>query len=282
VAGQHHHHDHGHDWGARAAELEFEGELSLSWAPGAMAWLAERLPEPGRILDLGAGPGVFTTALATAFPAARVTAVDNAPELLEHAQRRAASLGLTGRVAVEAADLGGNLGALPEADLVWAGRVLHHVPDHAATLAVIAARLRPGGMLALVEGGLATRFLPSECGIGEPGLMSRVDARIATALAGEGTPRAYNWDVLLTEAGLAGARSRSFLLDVPAPVSPEVREWAAGRIAHAAEWVGEELDVVDRDALRRLVDPDEPLGVHRRPDLFVLGASTVHAARRPE
>jgi trans-aconitate methyltransferase len=75
-----HHRDHGHDWGARAAELEFEGELSLSWAPGAMAWLAERVPEPGGILDLGAGPGVFTAALATAFPAAQVTAVDNAPE----------------------------------------------------------------------------------------------------------------------------------------------------------------------------------------------------------
>jgi hypothetical protein len=40
--------------------------------------------------------------------------------------------------------------------------------------------------------------------------------------------------------------------------------------------------VADRDALRRLADPDEPLGVHRRPDLFVLGSSTVHAARRPE
>jgi hypothetical protein len=61
-----------------------------------------------------------------------------------------------------------------------------------------------------------------------------------------------------------------------------VREWVASRIAHAAERVGGHLDVADRDALRRLVDPDEPLGVQRRPDLFVLGASIVHAARRPE
>jgi hypothetical protein len=64
--------------------------------------------------------------------------------------------------------------------------------------------------------------------------------------------------------------------------SSRAREWAASRIAQAAEWVGEGLHAADWDALRRLADPDEPLGVHRRPDLFVLGASTVHAARRPK
>lgn len=275
----HHHHDHGHDWGARAQELEFEGELQLRWATDAIAWLAERAGQPRSVLDLGAGPGVLTTALAERFPGATVTAVDNAPELMDRARKRAAKFGLADRIGTETADLATDLAPLPDADLVWAGRVMHHVPDHTATLAAIRGKLNPGGVAALVEGGLGMRWLPAESGIGEPGLMSRLDALIARAIADEGSPRAHNWDVLLTEAGLSDARSKSFLLDIPAPVDTDIRNWVAGRLGHALEWVGDDLSTADRDALRRLTDPAEPLGVYQRPDLFVLSASTVHVAQ---
>src|SRR5580658_8454652 len=59
----------------------------------------ERCPEPPRsILDLGTGCGAIALALASAFPGARVTAVDASPGALALAAQNAASAGLSERV----------------------------------------------------------------------------------------------------------------------------------------------------------------------------------------
>ncbi len=53
---------------------------------------------PGRILDLGTGCGAIALALASAFPGARVTAVDVSPEALSLAAENAQATGLAARV----------------------------------------------------------------------------------------------------------------------------------------------------------------------------------------
>lgn len=59
---------------------------------------------PGRILDLGTGNGAIALALASAFPGARVTAVDASPGALSLAAENAEATGLASRVALVESD----------------------------------------------------------------------------------------------------------------------------------------------------------------------------------
>jgi len=93
-------------------------------------------------------------------------------------------------------------------------------------------------------------------------------------------PHRGGWPDLLAEAGLQPAGSRSFLLDLPAPVSPAVRQYLHGRLAMMQEIADGRLTPADAEALSGLLDPDAPGGVARRTDMFLLAVSTVHTARR--
>jgi release factor glutamine methyltransferase len=64
---------------------------------------------PSRILDLGTGSGAIALALATAFPAACVTALDRSGEALALAGENAAATGLAARVTFVVSDWFGSL-----------------------------------------------------------------------------------------------------------------------------------------------------------------------------
>jgi release factor glutamine methyltransferase len=63
----------------------------------------QRWPHP-RVLDLGTGSGAIALAIASEWPAARVTATDASAAALQVARENAASLGLTDRVRIEHGD----------------------------------------------------------------------------------------------------------------------------------------------------------------------------------
>ncbi|WP_236245936.1 trans-aconitate 2-methyltransferase [Streptomyces sp. CC210A] len=277
-----HTHDHtAHmDWTALLPLLEGGAQLRTPMYRQALTWLTELLPMGAvrRVLDVGSGPGVVSALLAEAFPYAEVVAVDATPELLERARARGVTTLL--------ADLPGDLHRLGEADLVWAGESLHHLGDQAAALSGLAGLLRPGGLLALVEGGLPTRRLPRDLGFGRPDLEARLDAAAAewfaemrAALPGS-RQAAEDWRALLTAAGLAPSGTRSFLLDIPAPVPQAVRDHVVAEFTRRNESLDDRLAEDDRAALDRLTDPDDPESLHHRPDLHLLTARTVHTARR--
>jgi SAM-dependent methyltransferase len=172
------------------------------------------------------------------------------------------------------------------ADLLWAARSLHHLGDQRAALAAFAARLAPGGTLALLEGGLPARFLPRDIGIGRPGLQARVDAleeewfaRMRADLPGA-VAETENWPALMAAVGLRPTGTRSFLLDLPAPTTDRARAYVAAHLSRLRDGLGEHLDVTDRATLDRLLDPDDEASVHHRPDVFVLAAHTVYTAVR--
>jgi SAM-dependent methyltransferase len=284
----HAHHDGTHiDWDALGTFLENGADLRAPGYEQAVGWLRELTAEAGvhRILDVGSGPGVVTCLLARGFPEAEVVAVDGAPALLERARTRAGRQGLTDRVHTRRADLPDDLNDLGDADLLWISQALHHLGDQQAMLGQLAGRLRPGGLLALVEGGLPTRFLPRDTGLGRPGLQARLDAatedwftEMRAALPGV---RAVveDWPTLLAAAGLVPVATRTFLVDRAAPLPPDARAHLHADLARLRDLVGERLDAEDHATLGRLLDPDDEAGLMRRADVFLLTAKTVHIAR---
>lgn len=140
-----------------------------------MAAAAPYLPGPdGRILDLGAGTGRFTAALAAASPATVIACEPSAA-------MRSVFLG-------GAALVGGAAEALPFArdsiDAVWASQMLHHVRDLRAFAIGLRHVLRPGGHLLLrgdfgpVGSGPLHRWFPGAFA-DFSGLLAEVTTRLA-------------------------------------------------------------------------------------------------------
>jgi SAM-dependent methyltransferase len=290
--GSGHRHGHGHgrtdlDWAELCPMLESQAELFIPMYERALAWLGKEVTEPGLIVDAGSGPGVLSCLFAEAFPGARVVAVDGTEPLLERAAARADRLGVADRFGTLAGELPDVLQELDyPADLLWASRSLHHLGDQRAALAAFAARLAPGGTLAILEGGLPSRFLPRDIGIGRPGLQARLDAveqdwftQMRDELPGS-VAEAEDWPALLASAGLKHTRTRSFLLDLPAPATARARTYVADTLGRFRDAIGEALDAEDRATLDRLLDPADEASVHHRADVFVLAAHTVHTAVR--
>lgn len=128
-----------------------------------------------RIADLGSGPGVDACALAAAFPAATVAAVDGSPTMRAAAAHRADAAGLAARVEATEGELDGGITALGPLDLAWAALSLHHARDVTATLERVAAQLRGGGGLSVLERHTPLRLRPAD-ELGRPGIWDRVDA----------------------------------------------------------------------------------------------------------
>ncbi|WP_412538923.1 class I SAM-dependent methyltransferase [Longispora sp. K20-0274] len=284
-------HRHGHqhtdiDWEVMAAQLETNGEIQLP----VLRRVADRLrqlfapeKEVRRILDVGSGPGVMTCVFAEAFPAAEVVAVDGAPGLLDAALARAGRLGLDGRVTVRHAELPAALDDLGTADLVWSSKAVHHLGDQQAALNGLAGLLRPGGVLAVAEGGLPSRYLPRDIGIGRPGIQARFDAVLEdwfTVMRADlpgSVGVVEDWPAMLGRAGLSGTGGFTLLLDLPAPLDPAARAFLYTHLTRLRDTAGEALDVEDHATLDVLLDPGAAEGILRRPDAFLLSATTVYA-----
>ncbi|WP_425827664.1 class I SAM-dependent methyltransferase [Streptomyces fractus] len=284
--GGHGGHDHTDiDWADMIPMLERNASVYEPLYTQALAWLrASRPAGTGLIVDAGAGPGAVSLHLAEAFPEARVIAADPEEALLARATERFAQQGIADRTDTLRVELPDSIDELPSADLIWAARSLHHVGDQRAAVAALAGRLAPGGTLALVEGGLPQRCLPRDFGLGKPGLQARADAieeewfgdmRAKLPGAKQDTE---NWSELLTDAGLTNAVSRSFLLDLPAPLTGQARETVIDLWKRRLEVFDEALSPEDMATIGQLMDKDDPQSLYRRDDLFLLTAHTVHTA----
>ncbi|MEU1470477.1 class I SAM-dependent methyltransferase [Streptomyces sp. NPDC005761] len=286
--GAHHHGAADPDWDVMGPLLEQNAELSSEQYTQAARWIAglPDAPKVRKVLDIGSGPGVVSCLLAEAFPEAEVVAVDGTPALLERTRDRAGRLGLGARVSTLHAELPGELAGLGQADLIWAGNTLHHMGDQRAVLAGFAALLNPGGTVALVEGGLQPRQLPRDLGFGRPGIEARMEAIQAEAFeemrADLPDARRENedWAALFTAVGLTPQGTRSFLLDLPAPLGDVARDHVIAELTRRRDGLRDRLDADDIAVLDRLLDPEDPAGLHRRRDTYLLLARTVHLGRR--
>jgi SAM-dependent methyltransferase len=269
------------DWAARGPEMIEDAEVTAPMVDQALAWVAGRVPEARDVLDVGSGPGVAACTLGRLLPGARVRAVDGAPPLLALAARRAAAAGLADRFTTAEIDLPDGLRDLTPADIVWISGVVHHLPDPVEALRALGALVRPGGLLAVREGGLASRFLPE--GVA-PGLLPRLDALGEERVEHGDHPGGVvghhgDWPDLMRQAGLEPAGSATFLLDLTAPLTPKARRYVRRALEIRRDFAGDLLSETDRQAADQLLDDDHPEGIMRRADLYLLGASTVHTAQ---
>jgi len=101
------------------------------------------------LVDVGAGSGYFAFRFARALPQGKVIAADTEAEMIRHIHHRAMSDGIKNIQAalIKPEDPEIN----KDADWVFICDVLHHVPDRSAWLARIAAEMKPGARLALIE-----------------------------------------------------------------------------------------------------------------------------------
>ncbi|MGY1496310.1 class I SAM-dependent methyltransferase [Streptomyces sp. QTS52] len=291
ASAQAHNHSHNHadiDFAKMIPHLEGQAELFAPLYAEALAWLRRQQPEPGLIVDAGSGPGIISGFFAEAFPEARVVAADSSAALLERARENAERLGTADRFSTVEAELPDGLRELEyPADLVWSSRAVHHVGDQRAALTALAAVLAPGGTLAVLEGGLPERNLPRDLGFGRPGLEARLDVieqgwftGMRTSLPGH-VRETEDWQALLTAAGLRPSGTRSFTLDLPAPLTDAACAYVIGVFDRCRTMFADELDAEDRATLDRLVDPDDKAGLYHRPDVFVLATYTVYTGTKP-
>ncbi len=286
-------HRHGHrhddvDWAAMGAFLSAWDDVAEPLHRAIVSWLA--VSEGQVAVDVGSGAGGMTAALVEAVGTEGIViAVDGDHELLNVAARRAARPDgelITVDVDLEQERL---QDVIPEykVDLVHASNVVHHLDDELEAIRRLAAVVQPGGRVVLVEGGLNTRFLPADCGIGEPGFEQRLAAAHEAWFWSEIRPASSTvrtgrgWGGLLAEAGLVDVGARSFLLDVPPPLDERTRRVVREVLTGQGTRVGDRLDEADRATLARLLDSDDPSGVIQRDDVYVLGARTAHVGSVP-
>ncbi|WP_091678642.1 class I SAM-dependent methyltransferase [Amycolatopsis marina] len=300
---------HTHDdlnWAAKLPSMRRADALFEKALRDVAERLVRDLPAQATVVDVGCGSGGMSRALASALACrggGTLVLLDAVAELLHAASEAARSASdatvadadsvdapvvAPVRVRTVLADAGrSDLPALlPEADLVWASSVVHHLPDQQKAVGSLAAALRHGGLLAVAEGGLAARCLPWDLGVGEPGLEARL---ISVREAWFGELRAgmkdvvrmpYGWGAALGKAGLSGISSFSYLVDHPAPAAQLVSDFAVERVTWLAETAGDKLTAGDHAAVQSLVDPNSADYLGHRADVHLLSASTVHCGWR--
>jgi len=303
-------HTHDHiDWADRLALLRAADALDApaqaaiatrlvaDLPAGLPANRSDGLPAGPTVVDFGCGAGGMSTHFARALAGqggGTIVLVDATPELLQEAERAvraAAAEEAAAQVTVQAivADLAdpGLPGQLPAADVVWASRVVHHLPDQQAAVGTIASIARGGGTVALAEGGLSFSCLPWDLGVGRPGLEDRLQAAQAEWFVGmresidRAVPMPYGWPIALERAGLVKVSSFSALVDHPAPGPDGLVDYVHHHLSRLSTHAAEQLSDEDQTVLASLLDTGSEHYLGKRRDLYLLGVRTVHHGRRP-
>jgi len=150
-------HRHDHQWletfdGAGADRYDSHSRWLAGMHRRTAARVAALLPEGGRLLDVGCGPGRFLSQVAGGRPDVSLTGVDRSERMVELATAR---LGGDTGDAGPARVLRGDAAALPvpdgSADVVTAILTAHHWEDLARGVGEAVRALAPGGTLLVVE-----------------------------------------------------------------------------------------------------------------------------------
>jgi ubiquinone/menaquinone biosynthesis C-methylase UbiE len=275
-------HDHDHDSSSSSAELlDLDGKALRSyWSQALQLVRAAAGGRVQRVLDLGAGSGVGTIALARLFGDGEVVAVDVSAEMLDRINRKALDLGLAGRVRTVEADLDAGWPTVGTVDVTWASMSMHHFAEPDRVLAEVFAASRAGAVVAVAEFSDELRFLPDDVGIGRPGLEARCHELLRHEHA-HGLPHlGSHWAPMLEAAGFTVVGEHELAIDDPGR-SPAARRYALLWLQRLRAGFADRLADDDLETVARLTDGDGQESVLRRDDLHIRGTRTVTVGRRP-
>jgi trans-aconitate methyltransferase len=231
--------------------LELDGIALRDYLAELVDWVSRQAPDASRVLDLGAGTGTGTVALAQRF--GTVVALDSSAQRL--ALIRAKSPGPV--VTTVEADVDDGWPELEPVDLVWAANCVHEFADPDRVLKDVYATLRPGGLLALTEMDTLPRFLPDD-----------LEVQWHQAL---GHQFGQDWAPRLTAAGFTISAARTFPIE--APSTSRYAQVYLGLIRH---------QLVERLSASSLAELDAVIaGIPARDDIVIRASRTTWLARRP-
>ncbi|HEY1290691.1 MAG TPA: class I SAM-dependent methyltransferase [Burkholderiales bacterium] len=143
-------HTHQHSFGdAEKWSHVFDDPERDAWQKPHQVLQALALKPDAVVADLGAGTGYFSARLANMFPRATVYAVDVEPDMVKYLGERAKREGLKNLKPVAARAGDAQLPA--KVDLVLLVDVYHHIEDRERYFRKLAASLKPGGRLAVID-----------------------------------------------------------------------------------------------------------------------------------
>ena len=229
---------------------------------------ALKIPPGSRGLDAGCGIGSHTLLLAEAVaPGGHVIGLDLRPDFLARARETAEKSPLSERVSFRE----GTVSSLPfdddAFDWLWSVDCAGYAPgEPLPMLRELARVVRPGGVVAVL-GWSSQQLLP-----GHPMLEARLNATslgIAPFTKGRRPERhflrALGW---FRDAGLAKPTARTFVGDVHAPLSDDVRMALLSLIEMRWGEPRSELSEEDWAEFRRICQPESPDFILNLPDYY--------------
>jgi len=103
------------------------------------------------VLDIGAGTGRFSLAIAKQLSAGKVICLDLSEEMLQHLERKAEKEGLKDRIQILKAEASASRLENESVDLVMCNSVLHELSSPEAVLAEMLRVLVPGGWAMITD-----------------------------------------------------------------------------------------------------------------------------------
>jgi len=240
-----------------------------------------QLPQGSRGLDAGCGIGLQALLLAEAVgPAGHITGLDLSPEFLVHAREIAEKAGLSELTAFEQ----GNVSKLPfdddTFDWAWSSNCIGYAPGEPVPLVKELARVvKPGGIVALIAWS-SQQLLP-----GYPLLEARLNATtagVAPFVCGMRPQshflRAPGW---LRDGGLEEVTARTFVGDVPAPLSDDIRSALTALFQMRWPGVQSEVSAEDWAEHQRLCRPESPDFILNLTDYYAFFTETLFHGKVP-
>ncbi len=254
--------------------LDLDAELVGGYVDDAAAAISRSLGRaPQRIVDLGAGTGTGTEALARNFADAQLLAVDSSTEMAALVEQRAAAGGFAGRTATMVADLDDGLPPLGSPDVIWAAMSLHHVADPAALLREAASALAPQGVVAIVEMDGLPRFSPDA-----DSALGTLEDRCHAAAARAGWEALADWTETLGPAGYDVLHRDTIRIARTGP-NETIARYAVHWFSQFRHRLADVLAESDLALLDSLIDPADPASLHRRADLTLTAGRRLWVAR---